>query len=62
MCHRTTCRKCGKPTWGGCGMHVEEALRGVPRDQRCRCREEAAAARAARKDVAQPWWTKLFQG
>jgi hypothetical protein len=35
MCSRTTCRKCKKPTWSGCGNHVEEALRGVPKSQRC---------------------------
>ena len=35
MCRRVTCRKCGKATWAGCGQHVEEALRGVPRSDRC---------------------------
>jgi hypothetical protein len=47
MCSRTTCRKCGKPTWSGCGNHVEQALAGVPKNQRCTCREEAAAAKAS---------------
>ena len=37
MCHRITCRKCGKPTWMGCGLHVEQALQGVPPEQRCQC-------------------------
>ena len=37
MCHRVTCGKCGKPTWVGCGLHVEQALQGVPVEQRCRC-------------------------
>jgi hypothetical protein len=37
MCHRLTCRTCGKPTWSGCGAHVEQALAGVPKDQRCQC-------------------------
>ena len=35
MCHRVTCRTCGKPTWIGCGRHVEQALREVPPEQRC---------------------------
>lgn len=35
MCSKTTCRKCGKPTWTGCGNHVEQALAGVPTSQRC---------------------------
>lgn len=41
MCHRMLCRHCGKPTWAGCGAHVEQALAGVPKQARCRCREEA---------------------
>lgn len=43
MCRRVSCRRCGKPTWAGCGRHVEAALAGVPKEERCRCREEAAA-------------------
>lgn len=35
MCSQITCKQCGKPTWTGCGQHVEEALRGVPKNQRC---------------------------
>lgn len=37
MCHRTTCKTCGKATWSGCGQHIESALKGVPKDQRCTC-------------------------
>jgi hypothetical protein len=37
MCQRVTCRKCGKPTWVGCGRHIEQALQGVPPEQRCTC-------------------------
>jgi len=40
MCRRVECRKCGKPTFAGCGMHVEQVLGDVPRAERCRCREE----------------------
>ncbi len=40
MCHRVTCRRCGKPTWAGCGNHVEQALAGVPLAQRCACPPE----------------------
>jgi len=65
MCHRVTCRRCGKPSWAGCGMHIEEALRGVPQADRCQCREQAAAAKAAARAAAgpsRPWWSKLFPG
>lgn len=35
MCSKVICKSCGKPTWSGCGQHVEEALRGIPKSQRC---------------------------
>lgn len=35
MCHKTTCRKCGKPSWAGCGQHIEIALKGVSKSDRC---------------------------
>ncbi len=61
MCHRVTCRKCGKPSYAGCGAHVEIVLSGVPRDQRCRCREERAAAKAAaRAEGRLSWWERLL--
>jgi hypothetical protein len=40
MCRRVQCSRCGRPTFAGCGAHVEQVLGDVPRDQRCRCREE----------------------
>lgn len=38
MCKRVTCSDCGKPTWEGCGEHVEDALAGVPVEDRCQCK------------------------
>ena len=35
MCSKVTCRKCGKATWSGCGQHVDQVMRGVPKAQRC---------------------------
>lgn len=35
MCMRVTCDICGKPTWAGCGQHVEDALAGVATADRC---------------------------
>lgn len=40
MCRRVECRECGRPTFAGCGAHVEQVLRDVPRAERCRCNEE----------------------
>ncbi|ANP72340.1 hypothetical protein [Cryobacterium arcticum] len=35
MCRAVTCRTCGKTTWAGCGQHVDQVMRGVPRADRC---------------------------
>lgn len=37
MCQQVTCGNCNKPTWAGCGEHVEEALAGVAVADRCQC-------------------------
>ena len=37
MCQRVNCRTCQKPTWSGCGAHVEQVLHDVPAVQRCAC-------------------------
>ncbi|KAI7888619.1 uncharacterized protein EV154DRAFT_604696 [Mucor mucedo] len=37
MCERTTCDTCKKPTWAGCGQHIEQALEDVPKEERCVC-------------------------
>lgn len=48
MCRRIQCERCKKPTFAGCGKHVDQVLRNVPEDARCHCRElDAAAAQQA---------------
>lgn len=37
MCQRATCKSCGKATYTGCGMHVEQVLAGIPQADRCSC-------------------------
>ena len=37
MCRQVTCRKCGNATWAGCGQHVDQVMRGVPKSKRCAC-------------------------
>lgn len=59
MCSRVTCRSCGKPTWSGCGNHIEAALRGVPHDERCKCRESASASKPAGGQDKKSWWSLL---
>ena len=40
MCRRVQCANCEKPSYAGCGMHVEQVLGDVPREERCTCREK----------------------
>jgi len=37
MCRQVTCPQCNKPTWAGCGAHVEQVLGHIPPAQRCQC-------------------------
>jgi hypothetical protein len=37
MCHKVKCTECNKWTWAGCGQHIEEALKGIPKKNRCKC-------------------------
>lgn len=46
MCRAVRCKQCGKTTWAGCGMHVDQVLAGVPQADRCQghSRDELAGA------------------
>jgi len=44
MYHPANCKRCSKPTWRGCGNHIEQALAGVPKRERCSCREDPTAS------------------
>jgi len=48
MGRRVTGSKCGKPSWAGCGAHVEQVLGNVPPASRCRCREQASSRASGR--------------
>ena len=47
MCHQVKCEGCSKPTWSGCGSHVEQALAGVALGERCTCDQVVAGYSAA---------------
>lgn len=55
MCRRVTCDRCGKPTYAGCGQHIEQVLSDVPKEDRCRCRETAKAVADAAPLPKRPW-------
>jgi hypothetical protein len=48
MCRRVQCDSCGKPTYAGCGRHVEEVLRAVALEERCHCRSASHTAAHSR--------------
>ncbi|KAI8897849.1 hypothetical protein BC833DRAFT_592009 [Globomyces pollinis-pini] len=37
MCQKVECATCNKPTWRGCGQHIEQTLAGIPASDRCQC-------------------------
>jgi hypothetical protein len=51
MCRRILCEKCQKPSFAGCGKHVEQVLRGVPELERCHCRAQERGASAQRSSA-----------
>lgn len=63
MCQRITCRDCGKPSFKGCGRHVESVLGDVPPADRCQC--GATSARAPACDTSGMavlgWMADLFK-
>jgi hypothetical protein len=43
MCRRVSCSTCKKPSWAGCGAHIDSALSGVPMEERCACKAKTQA-------------------
>ncbi len=59
MCRRVTCEKCSKPTYAGCGAHIEMVLGDVPKAQRCSCREAVAVGGGGSEPqpaAKSKWW------
>jgi hypothetical protein len=54
MCRRVDCPRCGRPSFVGCGLHIEQVLGDVPAAARCRCREEESARNAQGAGGVQP--------
>ena len=52
MCRRVTCPECGKPTFAGCGMHIEQVLGDVPPKDRC---QGHAPKKASDPGPRSPW-------
>ena len=62
MCRRVDCSKCGRPTYAGCGAHIEQVLGNVAPAARCRCREERAQNPGAAEAKGPRSWLRSFLG
>ena len=60
MCRAVTCRKCGKTTWAGCGNHVDQVMRNVPKSNRCTCGVSAKAPAKTERTAGAGWLGRLF--
>jgi hypothetical protein len=60
MCVRVTCPTCSKPTYSGCGAHIEMVLGDVAPAERCKCREAKSSASKGAKGASQsvPWFRR----
>ena len=58
MCSRVECPQCHRPTFAGCGAHVEQVLGNVPKADRCHCREDAKAKTAVTPDTEKRSWLR----
>jgi hypothetical protein len=56
MCQRIQCSTCGKPTFAGCGRHIEQVLGDVKPAERCQGHPKAEA------DAKEGFFKKLFGG
>ena len=36
MCRTVSCQTCGKKTWAGCGLHIQQAMSNVDTNDRCK--------------------------
>jgi hypothetical protein len=61
MCRRIDCSKCGRPTYAGCGAHIEQVLGNVPPAERCRCREERSQEAKPEESRPQSWLRALLR-
>jgi hypothetical protein len=52
MCRRVDCPKCGRPTFAGCGLHVEQVLGDVPPAERCRCHEPGEGEKKPKQEIS----------
>lgn len=52
LCRCAPFLECNKPTWAGCGQHIESALAGVPQAERCQCPRDATSGCTTQSQAA----------
>jgi hypothetical protein len=62
MCRRIDCSKCGRPTYAGCGAHVEQVLGNVLPAERCRCREDEVKSQQPVEASRSRSWLRTLLG
>jgi hypothetical protein len=60
MCRRVQCARCGRPSFAGCGAHVEQVLRDVPLEERCQCQAQGTKQAASADSKPTSWLRRLF--
>jgi hypothetical protein len=60
MCRRVSCKQCGKPTFAGCGAHVEQVLADVPQADRCDCSTKQGSQKKTSAPESRTWLQQLF--
>jgi hypothetical protein len=60
MCRRVDCPKCGRPTFAGCGRHVEQVLGNVPVAARCKGHETESKEVRGQGTPNRSWLRTLF--
>ena len=61
MCSRIDCARCGKPSFVGCGMHVEQVLQDVPPADRCACHKQPRQAQPSAPGKRPSWLKKILR-
>jgi len=58
MCRRVECRTCQRPTYAGCGAHIEQVLGDVEPSARCQC----ASRQEAPRNGPRSWLKSIRRG
>lgn len=51
MCFQVECSSCRRPSWAGCGNHIDGCLRDVKMEERCACKARTTAEHRSAKST-----------